>query len=179
MDNLKIGAYIQRLRKSAGLTQKELAERLNVSFQAVSKWETGECLPDTALLPALCETLDTTADRLLNGGSVIIRGRKRMRVQDVLTGFSYLEEIGRLFGERCTFYTAMIDGINERMNIDILRYLSDPQTRDVMVAEVLIQGILMGRTVDMEEVEAAFVNPKMAETVRRYLARAGEGMEGS
>lgn len=41
MDNLKISNYIQHLRKAAGLTQKELAEKLNISFQAVSKWETG------------------------------------------------------------------------------------------------------------------------------------------
>ncbi len=41
MDTLKIGRYIQARRKAAGLTQKELAERLNISFQAVSKWENG------------------------------------------------------------------------------------------------------------------------------------------
>ena len=41
MDTLKIGQYIQSLRKAAGLTQKELAEKLNLSFQAVSKWENG------------------------------------------------------------------------------------------------------------------------------------------
>ena len=40
MDNLKIGNYIQNLRKERGLTQKELADKLNISFQAVSKWET-------------------------------------------------------------------------------------------------------------------------------------------
>ena len=97
-------------------------------------------------------------------------------MEDVTTGFAYLEEIGRLFGERCTFYTAMIEGINEKMNMDVLAYLHDPQTRDVLVAEVLIQGILMGRTVDMEEVEAAFVNPKMVETIRRYQQRAGEAI---
>ena len=68
----------------------------------------------------------------------------------------------------------MIDGINEKMNMDVLRYLGDPQTRDVMVAEVLIQGILQGRSVDMDEVEALFVNRKMVETIRRYQQRAGE-----
>ena len=41
MDTLKIGHYIQHLRKTAGMTQKELAEKLNISFQAVSKWENG------------------------------------------------------------------------------------------------------------------------------------------
>lgn len=99
-----------------------------------------------------------------------------MRVEDVIAGFSRLEEIGRLFGERCTFYTAMIEGVNEKMNLDLLAYLRDPQTRDVLYAEVLIQGILQGCSVDMEEVEAAFVNRKMVETVRRYLSRTGGGM---
>ena len=177
MDNLKIGAYIQSRRKAAGLTQKELAERLHVSFQAVSKWENGECLPDTGLLLDLCGCLNTTADRLLNGGSVVIRGRRQLPVEDVITGFAHLEEIGRLFGESCSFYTAMIEGINEKMNMDVLAYLKNPQTRDVLYAEVLIQGILMGRSVDMGEVEAAFVNQKMVETVRSYLVRTGEGIE--
>ena len=42
MDTLLIGQYIKNLRKTAGMTQKDLAEKLNVSFQAVSKWENGE-----------------------------------------------------------------------------------------------------------------------------------------
>ena len=44
MDTLKIGKYIQYLRKAAGMTQKELAEKLGISFQSVSKWETGDSL---------------------------------------------------------------------------------------------------------------------------------------
>ena len=44
MDALRIGQYIQHLRKSAGMTQKQLADRLNISFQAVSKWENGDSL---------------------------------------------------------------------------------------------------------------------------------------
>jgi hypothetical protein len=58
------------------------------------------------------------------------------------------------------------------MNIDILTYLADPKTREVMYAEVLIQGIMLGRTVDMEEIEANFKNKHMVETIRRYLAKA-------
>ena len=155
MDTLKIGRYIQHLRKSAGMTQKDLAEKLNISFQAVSKWENGDTLPDTGLLLDLCDALNTTADKLLNGGSLAAVERRLMRVDDVVTGFAYLESIGRLFGEECSFFTGMIEGINEKMNIDILTYLKDPMTRDVMYAEVLIQGILSGRTVDMDEVRSA------------------------
>ncbi len=95
-----------------------------------------------------------------------------MRLEDVKTGFQYIESIGKLFGEDCTFFVGMIDGINEKMNIDLLTYLKDPKTREVMYAEVLIQGILSGRTVDMDEIEANFQNEKMVQTIRRYLVKA-------
>ena len=94
MDTLKIGRYIQRLRKSAGMTQKELAERLNVSFQAVSKWENGDALPDTGILLALCDTLGTTADRRLNGGGYADNERRLRRMEDVMGGFQCIEIIG-------------------------------------------------------------------------------------
>ncbi len=171
MDMLNIGKYIQQLRKAAGMTQKELAEKLNVSFQAVSKWENGDSLPDTGILLDLCDVLNTTADKLLNGGRFAGVERRLMRLEDVITGFRYLEEIGMFFGQDCTFYTAMIEGIDEKMNMDVLTYLKDPKTREVMYAEVLIQGILSGRTVDMEEIEASFLNKKMVETIRRYLVK--------
>lgn len=172
MDVLLIGQYIKYLRKAAGMTQKDLAEKLNVSFQAVSKWENGDTLPDTGILLDLCETLNTTADKLLNGGRLAAVERRMMRLEDVMTGFDCLESIGKLFGEDSTFFTGMIKGIDETMNMDLLTYLKDPMTREVMYAEVLIQGILSGRTVDMKEIEAGFKNKAMIETIRRYLSKA-------
>ncbi len=171
MDMMKIGGYIQNQRKSAGLTQKELAEKLGVSFQAVSKWENGDALPDTGLLLELCDELNTTVDKLLNGGSIMMKTRKRMRVEDVITGFENMEAIGRYFGENCTFFTGMVEGINKKMDIDLLEALSQQNTREVMWAEVLIQGILAGRTVDMDEVEANFTNKKMVGEIRKYLEK--------
>jgi len=172
MDTLKIGQYIQHLRKAAGMTQKELAEKLNISFQAVSKWENGDTLPDTGILLDLCDVLNTTADKLLNGGSLAAVERRLMKLEDVMTGFQYMESIGKLFGEDCTFFVGMIEGINRKMNIDLLTCLRDPMTREVMFAEVLIQGILSGRTVDMDEIEAGLQNKKMVQTIRRYLTKA-------
>lgn len=173
MDNLKIGLYIQHLRKVAGMTQKDLAAKLNISFQAVSKWENGDALPDTGILLALCDALNTTADRLLRGGSLAASERRLMRLEDVRKGFDCLESIGQLFGEDCTFFTGMVEGINEKMNIDLLAYLKDPAAREVMYTEVLLQGILSGRTVDMDEIESEMKNPRMIETIRRYLAKSG------
>ena len=172
MDTLKIGRYIQHLRKSAGMTQKDLAEKLNISFQAVSKWENGDTLPDTGILLDLCDALNTTADKLLNGGTLAGFERRRMRLEDVITGFQHMESIGGLFGEDCTFYTGMVEGINSKMNLDLQACLRDPMTREVLYAEVLIQGILSGRTVDMEEIEAGLRNKKMVETIRRYIIKA-------
>ena len=171
MDTLKIGRYIQRLRKAAGMTQKDLAEKLNLSFQAVSKWENGDALPDTGILLDLCDILNTTVDKLLNGGSVAALERRMLHLEDVVTGFQNLEDVGRLFGEDCTFFTGMVEGINEKMNIDLLTYLKDPMSREALYAEVLIQGILSGRTVDMDEIEANFRNRKMVETIRRYIEK--------
>ena len=168
MDYVKIGNYIKNLRKSEGLTQKELAEKLGISFQAVSKWERGDTLPDTGLLPELCDILNTTADKLLNGGAVMFSGKKQMHMEDVMRGFDDIEDIGRCFGRNCDFFTGMVDGINSRMNIDLLEYMQDPKTREVLWAEVIIQGILAGRTVDMDEVEACFTNKKMIAEIRKY-----------
>ena len=174
MDILKIGRYIQHLRKAAGMTQKELAEKLSISFQAVSKWENGDALPDTALLPELCDILGTTADQLLRGGALAAGERRPMRAEDVVKGFQYMEDMGTLFGEGSTFFTGMVEGINAKMNIDLLAYLKDPKAREVLYAEALIQGILSGRTVDTEEIGRVIHSEKMRETIRRYLTKAGE-----
>lgn len=65
LDLEKIGKRIASLRRERGYTGEELAERLHVSPQAVSKWENAKCLPETAILPALAEALDCSIDSLL------------------------------------------------------------------------------------------------------------------
>lgn len=67
MDNRKIGAFIAERRKENGLTQQALADRLGLTNKAVSKWETGDGLPDITILPALAENLGVTVDELLAG----------------------------------------------------------------------------------------------------------------
>lgn len=64
------GMYICSLRKKKGMTQVQLADKLNVSHQAVSKWERGNGLPDTSILPALANALSCSVDDILNGESL-------------------------------------------------------------------------------------------------------------
>lgn len=63
MEN-NIGKNIKKLRELRGLTQEQLARELNLSFQAVSKWETGATVPDTLTLPSVASALDVTIDDL-------------------------------------------------------------------------------------------------------------------
>ena len=67
MDQLKIGRFIAECRKDAGLTQKQLAEKLNITDRAVSKWETGKALPDSSIMLELCLILKITVNDLLSG----------------------------------------------------------------------------------------------------------------
>ena len=62
-----IGQFIAALRKVNGFTQQDVADRLNVSNKAVSRWERDECAPDISLIPALAEMLGVTCDELLKG----------------------------------------------------------------------------------------------------------------
>lgn len=67
MDAMKTGALIAQVRKEKGITQRELAEKVYVSVQAVSKWELGKNFPDLALMEPLAEALDLTVTELLAG----------------------------------------------------------------------------------------------------------------
>lgn len=67
MDQVKIGAFIAACRKKNGLTQMQLAEKLNLTDRAVSKWETGKAMPDTSIMLELCEILHISVNDLLSG----------------------------------------------------------------------------------------------------------------
>lgn len=72
MDQIKIGKFIAERRKLKALTQAQLAEKLNITDRAVSKWENGRSLPDSAIMLELCEILDITVNDLLCGEVVVM-----------------------------------------------------------------------------------------------------------
>ncbi|MBE5757233.1 MAG: helix-turn-helix transcriptional regulator [Clostridiales bacterium] len=67
MDLIKIGMFIANRRKMKNLTQFELAEKLNVTDRAVSKWERGKSLPDSSIMLFLCKVLEISVNDLLSG----------------------------------------------------------------------------------------------------------------
>ena len=70
MDLIKIGKYIAEKRKALGLTQKQLAEKLNMSDKSVSKWERGICLPDVSIYMELCSILRISINEFLAGEDI-------------------------------------------------------------------------------------------------------------
>ena len=67
MDQVKIGKFIKQKRKEKKITQSELAEKLNVTDRAISKWENGICMPDSGIIAELCKILNITINDLFSG----------------------------------------------------------------------------------------------------------------
>lgn len=84
MDQVKIGRFIAQCRKEKNLTQAQLAEQLNLTDRAVSKWETGKGLPDASIMPDLCELLSISINELFSGERVLTDNYKRKAEENLL-----------------------------------------------------------------------------------------------
>ena len=92
MDLIAIGKFIASCRKDVGLTQMQLAEKLNVTDKAVSKWETGKSMPDSSIMLALCGELNITVNDLLNGKVVSMEKYNEKLEQSLLEVIKQKEE---------------------------------------------------------------------------------------
>lgn len=79
MNQEAIGKFISTCRKEKGLTQTQLAEKLNITNRAVSKWETGKSVPDAAIMLDLCEILDVSVNELLSGERIAMENYQKKR----------------------------------------------------------------------------------------------------
>lgn len=91
MDAKITGCFIAQLRKELGLTQKELAEKLEVTDKAISRWETGKGLPDTSLLKSLAEIFGVSVGELLSGKRMDDSQIKSQADHIILESLSYEE----------------------------------------------------------------------------------------
>ena len=82
----QIGRRISGLRKEQNMTQMELADKLGISFQAVSNWERGNTMPDIGKLPELAEIFQVTTDELLGETSGLVRSAVQGKMEE------YMEE---------------------------------------------------------------------------------------
>ena len=169
----KVGAQIAALRKARGLTQAELGERLNVSFQAVSKWERAEALPDIGLLVDLAGILGTSVDNILTGGEKILSYRGKITVSDMREGIACIEKCGRLLGRDNLIYRCAVEGINKGMNTDIEESFTNDYIFECFVAEAIIQNLRAGSYIDLTDVKNGFRHKHFRDIVMNYAESYG------
>jgi transcriptional regulator with XRE-family HTH domain len=95
MNQLITGKFIFQKRKEKNLTQEQLAEKLGVSNKTISKWETGKCMPDYAVVKSLCEELEITVTELMDGEKSVeksVRAYDEEQIMDLLKRTQELEK---------------------------------------------------------------------------------------
>lgn len=101
MNQEKIGKFIASKRKEHNLTQEQMAEKLNISKNAVSKWERGLNLPDVSIMQELCKILDITLNELFIGEKIIDEKYKEVADNNLLNA---LENSSFTLKEKIEFY---------------------------------------------------------------------------
>ena len=97
MDQVKIGKFIKQKRKENNITQGELAEKLNITDRAISKWENGNCMPDSGIIPELCKILNITINDLFSGEIVDMKKNEQKLEENLLEMVRIKEENDKSF----------------------------------------------------------------------------------
>ena len=84
MNQEKIGKFIKEIRTKEGLSQKQFALKYGVTYQAVSKWETGKNIPDITILKMMCEEYNMNLDEFLNAKKDVYRFSKDKKLITIL-----------------------------------------------------------------------------------------------
>ena len=84
MNQIKIGKFIAECRKKNNLTQMQLAEKLNITDRAVSKWENGKAMPDSSLMLDLCKELKISVNELLSGEMIEMNNYDKRAEENLL-----------------------------------------------------------------------------------------------
>ncbi len=109
MNQVKIGKFIAQCRKKANLTQMQLAEKLNITDRAVSKWERGKALPDSSIMLELCGVLGITVNDLLSGEKIDMENNNEQNEQLLLDMAKELENKNKIIWS--TMWAIMIVSI--------------------------------------------------------------------
>mgnify|MGYP003307912334 CR=1 FL=1 len=92
MDQIKIGKFIAERRKKNNLTQMQLAEKLNITDRAISKWENGKAMPDSGVMLELCNELKISVNELLSGEMIEMNNYNEIVEKNLLDMVKQKEE---------------------------------------------------------------------------------------
>ena len=89
MNQIKIGKFIAECRKDKNITQEQLADMLNTTNKSISKWENGNCLPDSSLYEPLCNILEITINELFAGKKIKDEDYKKVADENLMQMLKY------------------------------------------------------------------------------------------
>ena len=84
MNQIKIGKFISECRKNSNLTQMQLAEKLNITDRAISKWENGKAMPDSSIMLDLCKELKISVNELLSGEMIDMKNYNKIAEENLI-----------------------------------------------------------------------------------------------
>ena len=148
---LCIAENLRRLRQKCGLTQEQLAQRLGVSFQSVSRWENDLSYPDIELLPEIAAFFEVSTDVLMGVEKAameqnLARDKKRLRTEDFKTAEEYrafVEELHRKYPHDAEllvdfiYALSAVPGRSEEMRRCIREYFSHPDAEKAYVDQLI------------------------------------------
>ena len=108
MTSKECGGFISELRKEKKLTQKELAEKINVSDKAVSRWETGKGYPDVTSLVSLSEYFDVSVNELLAGKRLTVEDIKETADENLISVFEQVQKNKKQQNLQVAVYTSVL-----------------------------------------------------------------------
>lgn len=174
---VNVGRKISQLRKNKNMTQMELADRMNVSFQAVSNWERGNSMPDISKLPELANVFGVTIDEIIGEKSELIDSAANGKIGEYLDSnavtMKQIEEVAPIFKPE------QVDEMAEKMKacsindvMDILPFVSDE------VADMLVEKAAEGSDYAGIEDAAPFVSEKTIDRIAGKMAQQGKSIDG-
>lgn len=155
-----IGMRIQMARKEKGITQSELADKLYVSAQAVSKWENDQASPDITMLNSLSEILDVSIDYLIKGEKkteTILNVDKKRSIEDLILKLRVVDEGAKVnLNVPMALFTIVKDlspmiSIGDKKTSDVIRNIDFNK-----IVEMVEKGVL-GKLIDIEDEDGTIV----------------------
>lgn len=168
MNTIEIGKYIKDKRIEMHMTQRDLAEKLQISFQAISKWETGTTLPDTSTLLSLSDSLEVTVDQILNAGEFRKTMNKKINVEEVFNAIKSIARLKDVLGPNNSIYKSMMSSLNEEIKGNFENVVTNKENTEGLVAKSVVQLIVDGYTISDDEIEKYFTQVHLKEIVKKY-----------
>ncbi len=152
MNQVKVGKFIAQCRKDKNMTQAQLAEKLNITDRAISKWETGKGMPDSSIMLELCAELDISVNELLSG-EVIKMENYNLKAEENLLEMKKQKEISDKTMLRLEWIIGYMSSITFLILVFVAAFIEMPSIVRILliVSGSIIFGVGVTNAIKIEQ----------------------------